>query len=127
MKLIPALFLALLVSCSTAVYLEPGTPEAGVAIWGREYTLTDDPLSAAVAIVCNGKEYVTGDAGGRYVEMLGADLIILSEPNRTNVFMIAHEMGHFYGYGHSDDIESIMYYKVNQAGFTNLRQFKEFR
>lgn len=100
-------------------------PERGISIWEKDYqfvTLFPDLIIDRTNQMMVNKENGKTNLVAKHIpNSWGPDKIILFWIHEN---VLAHEMGHFWGYEHSDDTNSIMYPSANTN--RDLSTFIEF-
>ena len=124
------LIVLFLVGCSgkIKVYIDPELSKEGVDIWEQnvkyvelsDFGHPDVYIYLVEKIIIDGRESIRL---GNYDNGFCYDTI---EVTMNNPVLIAHEFGHFLGYEHSKDTDSIMYNPLIHPSWP-LTNFKEFR
>jgi hypothetical protein len=120
MKKLLLCLILLVFSCSKGirVNLDKHLQPTGVEIWGHKIIYTAFFPDVTIE---NGDPNTFGVQWniGRYYEDENLIIVLYDNPN-----LIAHEFGHFLGYFHSDNSNSIMYPKIDRK--KDLYSYVEF-
>jgi len=115
----------MLASCGHRVYVQPGIDIQGIEAWGEDVRYVTETGAPTVTFRIS-EDLDCGDsAAGCCTQQLFSDKIEIRESYRKNQATIAHEFGHYLGYDHTDDPNSIMY--GGGVGNRPLEFFDEFR